>query len=113
MQSAQAATGALSTIGGRRVRPSAPAQAARERAARVDDAVALEPGARVRGVALEPGARRAEAEAVAPGIHVGEHACAADGGQLTREQHLQVAHRRLLEVVAACVRVEPGAALRA
>src|SRR2546423_2183540 len=58
-----------------------------------------------------PRARAAETEAVAPVVHVGEHALPADTGQLAGKQHLQVAHRGFLEIAPAGVPIEAHAPL--
>src|SRR5579871_3670022 len=62
-------------------------------AALVQDTVPDQPDTRVLGVLLEPGRRAAEAEAVAPFVHVLAHSLAADAGHGIREDDLQVADR--------------------
>src|SRR5690606_13991443 len=68
----------------------------RGRAVRGQQGACLEPGAGVLGVALEPGPGGTEAEAVAPGVHVGHQPRAADARQLARQHDLQVAGGVLL-----------------
>src|SRR5262249_14594563 len=88
------------------------AGAACERPGSVDDAAALKPRVRIAGIRLEPGARAAEPEAVAPRVHVLHEARAAPPREFTPPEYLQVAHRRLLVVVAARIAVQLRAALR-
>src|SRR4030095_14200544 len=80
---------------------------------RVDQAVLFQPRARIAGVLEEPPARAPETKTVAPRVHVLEHAHGTERRQAGREQHLQVAHGALLDVVATCVGVEAAAAPRA
>src|SRR5690606_5000093 len=68
----------------------------RQRAVVAQQATLQEPGACVFGIALEPGTRGAEAEAVAPGVHVPHQTRGADAGQGVGEQDLQVAGRIFL-----------------
>jgi hypothetical protein len=49
------------------------------------------PGARILGIAFEPGPRRAQAKRVAPGIHIGHDALAADARQGIAKDDLQIA----------------------
>ena len=69
-------------------------------AALIDEIVSEEPGPGVLGVAFEPGFRRAQAEAVAPLVHVAEHERAPHGGEAIGEKNLEVADRGLLAVVS-------------
>src|SRR3546814_1806876 len=64
-----------------------------QRAVGRDQAAFDQPGPGGIGVAFEIRRRRAEPERVAPGIHVGQHARAANAGQHVAEQCLQQADR--------------------
>ena len=68
-----------------------------------------QPLARVRGIPFEPGTCAAQTKAVTPGVHVRKQPRPPDAWQLVRQQQLQIAHRRLLEVVAAGIPIEARA----
>src|SRR5690606_12374627 len=65
-----------------------------------------EPLARIGCVLLEPSSCGAQAEGVAPGIHVAPHARAAHAGQLIGEKDLQIANGVLLREIAASIAIE-------
>src|SRR3569833_3168644 len=77
---------------------------------RVEHAVLDEPRERVCRVLFEPRQRRSQAEAVTPGVHVGEHARQAVAAQPGGEQDLQITHADFFVVAAARVGVKGRAA---
>ncbi len=70
-----------------------------------------QPFACIFGVVLEPGAARTQAKAVAPFVHVPEHAFTAKAGQVICKQDLQVADAVFLVIAAAGVGVQLLSAL--
>src|SRR3569832_1919815 len=77
---------------------------------RVENDVLDEPRERVFRVLYEPRLRRSQAEAVTPGVHVGEHARQAVAAQPGGEQDLQITHAVFFVVAAARVGVQGRAA---
>ena len=74
----------------------------------VDESPRQQPLVGILGVLGKPGRGAAQAKGVSPLVHVAAHALAADVRQRVRQQDLQVAHRILLGMVAAGVRVQPA-----
>jgi hypothetical protein len=76
------------------------------RAILVQDAPGLQPVPSVLCIAMEPGPGVAKAKTVTPCIHIAHYPLATHTLELICQHNLQIADRRLFEVVAARVTVE-------
>lgn len=88
------------------------AEAPKDRTIGLDQSLFEEPLAGVGSVFFEPGLGGAQAEAIAPGIHVSAETLGAHSGKMVCEENLQVANGAFLRILAARIGVENRSSVR-